>query len=264
MRPAGEIEGFIKFTTICRKFERADILAKLSSHYIRNASRDFGSSADIRHFSRIINLAHCCTGQQCVGFLDRCFSQERLEEQYLSSQSQIGSLAGAVYAVACNDDVHVRRWFRKSALVQRLWYDFPASSRPPEYTAAWLQLLGGVYLLGKITGEPPRRRLSSVSVDKAVSRWEPDSAREGIGPIQSALWLGLREWCHLSGQSFQLNERIANIILEQCYRAEPVEKIRSQQVNVIIIEWIERCKINKWASVAENYSIQDALKRLEN
>ena len=155
----------------------------------------------------------------------------------------------------------VRRYFRRSAVLERLRRTPLPDPLSPADVGAWLQLLAAGCLLGKPNKALPTSRVDAAAVLAALDACAPDPSAPAIQHIQAQLWLGLREWVRVSGAPLQLPPALAATILAQFAAAEPPLP-RQRKLNSLMIDWLERCKAEEWRAVVEQASLFEAVATL--
>jgi hypothetical protein len=216
----------------------------------------------IRHLTYTLTYARQCDKAEIVAFFERCIGHDWVNAQYLSPRAHIGGLAGAVMSVVIHESEQVRFCFQLPSLLVRLWRDIPKGGSDAEKMGSWLQLLGAALLLGRPSSIPSVQPFGSAAIADALTHYAPRPEAKSIEFIQSNLWVGLREWCRLSGEQIIVETELAETILSQFKNAEP-EQSRARMLNTLMIEWLESSKANGWRLSVEKIPLQVALDGLE-
>lgn len=109
---------------------------------------------------------------------------------------------------------------------------------------------------------PSVQPFGSAAIANALRHYAPRPEAKSIEHIQCNLWVGLREWCRLSGEQITVEMELAETILSQFKNVEP-ERPRAQMLNTLMIEWLECSKANSWRLSVEKLPLQVVLDGFE-
>ncbi|HEX8585840.1 MAG TPA: hypothetical protein VF680_15700 [Allosphingosinicella sp.] len=237
---------FRGFATACYKAERGDLAAAIADAIIRKGvPQDFPSdTSTIVHLSFILCSQHCQGEIKVNEFVRRCIREDWLIGQYTRAASRVGSLAGAIRAVALDERPWVRNVFCRNELWARIQKEQPGAKHNAGHVAAWLQLFGAGRLL-----KPDLLLLKADAlpdVEAALRQFPPGPPDQGIQQIQASMWFGLKEWYGLQHEVISLSPTLGDGILAQFKAAAPPEDSRIAKLNLQMVAWLEECRGLGW------------------
>ncbi|MBI5130286.1 MAG: hypothetical protein HZA66_12655 [Rhodopseudomonas palustris] len=256
----GSPSWFAGFASLCYSLNRDALVGPIAAAVVRIArAEDFSSPGiTMRHLTFVVTAPHGCTPGEVERFFSRCITPDWLKAQYSSPDASVGALAGAVRSIAMSEQESVRRYFLHPALLQRLLAEQPTNGQASRHVAEWLQLLSATRLLGyDVTMR--LQPMDSRAISEALKVWPPGPVDQGIQPIESGLWAGLREWCHIMQQPLIVASVTAEAILGQFRAADPLGRIRVAALNAVMIDWLERSQDQGWKLVADPVSLLHAV-----
>ena len=257
----GQPQWFRSFATYCYRAGRADLVGVVANAIVREGQADDFPSPGITilHLNFILASPHDCTPAEVEDFFARCFAPNWLATQYRSRDATVGALAGAVRSIAMDEREWIRPHFRDPALLERVHAERPTASHSPTHVSSWLQLFCATRLLDRRMTHP--RLTGPLSLAEVLKVAPPGQPDRGIQSMQAGLWAGLREWCHTYRERPVVDAALAEGILAQFRAADLVGRPRLTALNVIMIDWLERCQAQQWRLVVEQDSLLDALER---
>ena len=255
---------FIEFLRIARRTGRMDLIEPIVGNIIKNADRQHfhADGMTIRHLTFIIDCTQMYSEKEILSLLDRCITPRWIISQYLSEQVSIGSLAAALASIAFNDSKAIRSYFRREALLIRLWREAPSDSTDAETLGVWLQLLGAASLLGRLRNAPHMSIIGSRRLSMILQFYAPRPEVNAIEHVQAQLWVGLREWCRLTSEQLAVEGYLAEVILDKYRNAVP-KRPRIKITNDIMIQWLELSRSNEWVLITPKRSLRKLIDRNE-
>jgi len=253
---------FRNLAMLCRGVGRDDLAGIAAESVIRRSSaEDFSSSAmTILHVSSILTASHGCDAEEVQAFLTRCLPANWFRAQFDSISTRLTALAASTWPVALDDRDWIRAIFRHPALARRVAASQPRYTALPRETAEWLQSLSALRLLDDrsldLCLRPPLRVASAL-----LLLFQGDGTQD-VERIRVSLWAGLREWCHLSGDQPRVDAKQGQSMLVQMQAASPNAGARARALDMVMIDWLERCRDHDWRCVADKNSLKAAVDRV--
>jgi hypothetical protein len=237
---------FRGFATACYRAKRGDLAAVIAGAIIRKGlPQDFPpDTSTIVHLTFILCSQHGQTETEVNAFVQRCVREDWLTGQYTRAVSKVGSLAGAIRAVALDERPWVRNVFCRDELWARIQREQPGAKHNAVHVAAWLQLFGAGRLIKPELALLPAN--GTPDVEAALRQFPPGPPDEGIQQIQATLWFGLKEWYGLQHEEISLSPPLGDAILAQFEAAAPPEDSRMANLNSEMIAWLRECRILGW------------------
>jgi hypothetical protein len=257
--PRGAPLGFKTFSLFCYLSGRQDLASTIAKSIILTSQLiDFPSKGTtIVHQVFILTSAHECTRIEVEEFLNRCFAADWVDSQYKSPLANAGALGGALRRIALDERDWLKPYYCSSALLQRVNDERPTAKCAPRLVAGWLQLLSSARLLD--CGVPDLRPADFQPLAASLEIFGPGPPDEAIQGIQAGIWAGLREWCHLTQRQPSVDPKLAKGILAQ-FRSASADRPRTQALNSVMIDWLERSEVQDWQLVADRIPLLDVWK----
>jgi hypothetical protein len=253
-------DWFPNFAKLCRKLGRQD-LAEFAAQQILSKAEpaEFrGGAVNIRVLSFILHFTRSCGLEIQLSFLDHCISNEWLDQQFLSPETQLHSLAGDITSLAGHPNPEIRRYFTRPSLLARFLRHKPGGRALPGHVASWLQLLGAIRLLGLETSALPEAQISQETIQQALALFPPNAVPARIQSIQSSLWMGLHEWYFLKGDACSVDPTLGEGILAD-FAATESDNPRYIALNAAMIAWLSEGRERGWALPTPVRSLADVV-----
>lgn len=252
--------SFEQFARLCYRTGRTDLLGVTAGAIIRSAgSVDFALGLDtLKQLTAILVAPHDMTREEVDAFFARCIPKDWIPAQYRSRLARPGALCSALRSIALDERVYLQRHFRHPDLTKRVIASQPSNHSAASKVSDWLGLFAAAGLIDN--GSTSMPRLDPGLVCAALNEWPPGPPNEAVQPIQTTVWAGFREWCRLGGQELKLDSALGEAILAQFRSAAQIGRARWAALDLVMIEWIERCQENDWWVVAEPTTLLQALR----
>ncbi len=226
---------------------RPDLAAPLALEAIGEARyAEWRKGYRLRTLGYIAHPTFSADSARLERFLDEVCSYRWLRNQM--RRASVGSLAGSMFALWGSLPTEQLRRFEKPL---RMELEEPNKCRTGDdsATAALLSLIGTASLFGIRPQKDVGRRCSSMSLDTIVQK-RHSAVVEQITALEVQLWLGLRAVASNCRAEGRVAASLGEAALERWRRSEPKSE-KHQALNLVMIEWLERCAASGWKLLAD-------------